>query len=438
MHPQLQRELWFLLFYCALAAAAGYLFDLSVLFISVVLFSYIIFTFKNISRLHQWLLKREQTQLPDSKGYWGEIFHQLYIMEKTINKNKDALNKTIRRFQEATSALPDAMIILNKDKHIDWSNKAAESLVGIRYPQDANQAISNLFRNPAFMRYLNKKDYSRELHIASPEHPAKKLSVQIIPYVKKQLLIICRDISHINKLEEMRSNFVANASHELRSPITVISGYLETIKDNPPTDPEKLTKITKTMYNQSKRMERLVSDLLSLSKLETRPTDQHDNVVEIAALLTAIKESATLLSGDKQQQITLDIKSDTNLRGNYEELYSLFSNLVNNAVRYTPDKGEILISWEVTDGQGLFSVKDTGTGIPQQHIPHLTERFYRVNVDRSRATGGTGLGLAIVKHILERHDGRLNIVSELNVGSTFSCIFPETRLIKEGNPQQDS
>jgi len=431
MHPQLQRELWYLSLYIIIAAAVGYVFDLYILFICIVLFSYIIFTLNNISKLHNWLLQRDKADPPDSHGYWREIFNQLFLLEKARSQNKHILNETISRFQEATSALPDAMIILNKDRHIDWSNTAAQTLVGIRYPEDTNQPISNLFRSPLFMRYLNKKDYTQVLNIASPEHPNKQLSVQIIPYVKNQTLIICRDISHVSRLEAMRSDFVANASHELRSPITVISGYLETLEASTPSDPQKLKKILNTMHGQSKRMERLVSDLMSLSKLETRPTDQHDSVVDIAALLTAIKESAILLSGDKQHNIQLNILSNTDITGNHEELYSLFSNLINNAVRYTPAGGDINISWDIKNKQAIFTVEDTGAGIPAQHIPHLTERFYRVNVDRSRESGGTGLGLAIVKHIIERHEGRLDISSELNVGSSFSCIFPSTRLVKD-------
>ncbi len=430
MHPQFQRELWFLAFLIFFAAVIGSTFDLSVLFISIVLFAYIIFTFLNISKLHHWLLHRKNEPLPEGRGYWGEIFHELFLMEKTHAKNKLILKETILRFQDATTALPDAMIILNKHQQIDWSNNAAESLVGIRYPEDMKQPISNLIRTPEFMKYLNKQDYHQILNIPSPEHPAKQLAVQIIPYVKGQILIICRDISHISKLEEMRSSFVANASHELRSPITVISGYLETMQHNLPSDPDKLRKIINTMYRQSKRMERLVSDLLSLSKLETRPTDQHDNEIDISALLIAIKESAIVLSDDKKHDIELNINTRSNISGNYEELYSLFSNLVNNAVRYTPGKGHILILWEEIDKQMIFSVTDSGHGIPMQHIPHLTERFYRVNVDRSRESGGTGLGLAIVKHIVERHDGRLEITSKVNVGSTFRCIFPTTRLVK--------
>ncbi len=430
MHPQFQRELWFLAFLIFFAAIIGSAFNLSVLFISIVLFSYIIFTFLNISKLHHWLLHRKDEPLPEGRGYWGEIFHELFLMEKKHAKNKLILSETILRFQDATTALPDAMIILNKYQQIDWSNNAAESLVGVRYPEDTHQPISNLIRTPEFLKYLNKKDYNQVLNIPSPEHPTKQLAVQIIPYVKGQTLIICRDISHITRLEEMRSSFVANASHELRSPITVISGYLETLQHHLPDDPEKLAKIISTMYGQSKRMERLVTDLLSLSKLETRPTDQHDNEIDIPALLTAIKESAIILSDDKKHNIELNIKTKSNITGNYEELYSLFSNLVNNAVRYTPNEGHISILWEEIDNQMVFSVTDSGHGIPMQHIPHLTERFYRVNVDRSRETGGTGLGLAIVKHIVERHNGRLEISSKMNVGSTFRCIFPTTRLIK--------
>ncbi len=430
MHPQFQRELWLLVFLIFFAAIVGSAFDLSMLFVNLVLLAYIIFTFLNISKLHRWLLHRKNEPLPEGRGYWGEIFHELFLMEKKHAKNKLTLSETILRFQDATTALPDAMIILNKHQQIDWSNNAAESLVGVRNPEDTQQPISNLIRAPEFMKYLNRKDYSKALTMPSPEQPTKQLAVQIIPYVKQQTLIICRDVSHINKLEEMRSSFVANASHELRSPITVISGYLETLQHHLPDNPEKLAKIINNMYDQSKRMERLVTDLLALSKLETRPTDQHDNEVEIPALLTAIKESAIILSDNKKHNIELNIKTKSNISGNYEELYSLFSNLVNNAVRYTPNKGHISILWEEIDKQMVFTVTDSGHGIPKQHIPHLTERFYRVNIDRSRESGGTGLGLAIVKHIVERHDGRLEISSKINVGSTFRCIFPTTRLIK--------
>lgn len=429
MHPQQQREIWLLITVIVISAIIGGIIGYPFAAVALVLLIYIFYTQRNLLRLHSWLLKRKKGHLPEVQGFWGELFNEIYVLEKDARRNKASLKDTIIRFQQAAKAIPDGMIILNKRSQIDWANYAALTLLGVNYPDDSGQPISNLIRSPQFLAYLNNKDFTHALTIPSPEHPTKTITIRIIPYVKSQKLIICRDVTHVAKLEDMRSHFVANASHELRSPITVLSGFLETMLESPP-GPDKLKPALQTMYEQAKRMERLVADLLALSRLETKPTDQHDEVIDVVAMLGSIKEAADLLSSN-QHTITLHINTDIQLKGNHDELHSLFSNLVNNAVRYTHKDGQIDIYWRISDNEAEFCVSDNGPGIARQHLSHLTERFYRVDIDRSRESGGTGLGLAIVKHVLERHEGKLSIESELNKGSTFCCTFPPQRTVKQ-------
>ena len=245
----------------------------------------------------------------------------------------------------------------------------------------------------------------------------------------EHLMDTCADrADDISKLEEMRTNFVSNVSHEMRSPLTVLSGYLEIFSDNPPKDEKNFKLAIDNMYQQAMRMQRLVTDLLALSKMETAPVE-HTKSVNVSTLLITLKENAEVLGQDKQHTITLKTDEKLSLRGNIDELHSLFSNLINNAVRYTPEHGRITISWQILNNEAVFSVSDDGPGIASQHIPHLTERFYRADIDRSRESGGTGLGLAIVKYAVERHDGRLEIRSTLGKGSTFTCYFPSQRFL---------
>lgn len=335
----------------------------------------------------------------------------------------------LTRFQEAAAALPDGMVILNKRNKIEWANPAACRMLGIVFPDDVGQVINNLLRHPDFLQYLLANDFSREIRLSSPRKAEQTMLLQIIPYGSSQKLIICRDVTHVSKLEAMRSQFVGNVSHELRSPITVLSGYLETFRHIQINNSKDLERPLYNMTDQVKRMERLVTDLLMLSKLETEPVKFTNNVVNVPGMLSLIKESAELLSGDKQHVLHFEIDEHLHLLGNQDELRSLFTNLISNAIRYTPAKGQITVKWYRHTETAKFDVVDTGPGIAQQHIPNLTQRFYRVDADRSRETGGTGLGLAIVKHVLERHDGQLTIDSKLDQGSTFSCSFPAERVV---------
>jgi len=429
MHPLHQHEIRLLVFVSLAAIIVGLVIEQVLLCLSIALAIYIVFTLRHTFGLHQWLTDRENQKLPEAGGIWGEVFNEIYQMQKETAKNREHLTEALTRFQDAAAALPDGTVILNKRDEIEWSNPAANHMLGITCPDDAGQAVGNLIRQPAFIEYLGQNDFSESITIRSPVNPEYTLSLQIIPYGSSQKLIICRDITHVIRLEEMRRNFVANVSHELRSPITVISGYLETLQDMDLGNTAALEKVFLNMSGQAKRMERLVADLLMLTKLETEPVKLARNVVDMAALLAALKESAALIS-HARHKISLRVEKGLNLQGSQEELHSLFNNLINNAVRYTPEGGSIDIVWEGRGDTAVFSVTDTGPGIPERHIPHLTERFYRVDIDRSRETGGTGLGLAIVKHILQRYHARLEIDSEIGKGSTFRCIFPADRLVR--------
>ena len=423
----LQREFFLLILYIVIAAATGGLFGHSFLFILIALIVYLIFQLRNQFQLHNWLLNRS-TPLPEAHGYWGEIFNEIHLMEKDKRRNRERLNKVLARFQNAAQALPDGAIILSKYNDIEWANQTACTMLGIRAENDIGQKINNLIRNPKFGKYLKKKDYSKSITLSRPMQPEHQLEIHIIPFGSSQKLVLCKDITHIAQLEAMRTRFISNVSHELRSPLTVIKGYMEILseEDNSISDYQK--KIFTNMGGQVHRMDRLVEDLLTLTKLETESVKPNEEI-NIASMLTAIRDNAEVYGKDKNQTVTLDADSRLNLIGDNDELSSLFSNLVNNAVRYTPNNGQIDILWYVLGGKAVFSVTDNGIGIESTHLEHLTERFYRVDSDRSRESGGTGLGLSIVKHILDRYDGELNIKSTLGKGTTFICRFPIQRVI---------
>lgn len=425
MSPQQKSEIITLLVVIAASAFTGALFNQTTLFISLALFTYILFMLRNVFKLHDYLLDRKK-DLPDAKGYWGEIFNELYLIEKQQYKQQKVLSVALSRFKKAAEALPDGVIILSQNNEIEWVNPIASKSLGINFPTDSGQKINNLIRHPDFQRYLAKEKFSKTITIPTPDNVENILTIQIIPFGYKQKMVFCRDVTHIHKLEEMRTNFVSNVSHEMRSPLTVLTGYLEMFSDNAPKDEKSFKLGIENMYQQAMRMQRLVTDLLALSKMETAPIE-HTKKVDVATLLITLKENAEVLGQEKNHTITLEADQKLKLRGNIDELHSLFANLINNAVRYTQENGEIKISWKKRGDEAIFSVKDNGPGIAAHHIPHLTERFYRADVDRSRESGGTGLGLAIVKYAIERHDGRLAISSSLGEGSTFSCYFPAQR-----------
>ena len=428
MHPGLWREIWILVVVAVLSLFFGMLTGRPYLIAALGFGLYIGWTLRHLWKLHRWLLDRRAGDMPEAGGLWGDVFDEIYKLIKQASRRQDQLSGMLARFQNAASAMPDAVVVLSQGGDIEWANRSASTLLGIHYPQDAGVRLLNLLRVPGFAQYLERGEYAEPLEITSPNNREIHVSIQITPYGSSQKLVLGRDVTRLMRLEQMRRHFVANVSHELRTPLTVLGGYIETLRQMDKISMENLRKHLSTMHDQSQRMQRLVEDLLMLSKLETAPPRTQVEPVDIASLLKNLVEQATLLSGENRHDITLEADPSLKLLGNHEELHSAFSNLINNAVRYTPAGGKIRLTWHAAGDGAEFAVSDTGEGIAPEHIPHLTERFYRVDTARSRASGGTGLGLSIVKHVLLRHEGKLEIESEVGQGSTFRCLFPARRV----------
>jgi two-component system phosphate regulon sensor histidine kinase PhoR len=385
----------------------------------------------NLSILYRWLLDPKLETLPTGGGSWEYVTSNLQRFLKRQRSSEAALSEQLAQLRLASGAIPEAIVLLDDADRIEWCNARAESDLGLNVDGDTGQNITNLIRQPEFVAFLQCQDFSEPLVIRTQSaHGETVLSVQIVPYGEREKLLMARDITGWEKLETMRRDFVANVSHELRTPLTVVSGFLETLTDLDGSDPEMTRRSFHLMSQQTARMNRLVEDLLTLSRLESTSHPPREEEVDMPDLARSLYQDALALSSGRHQ-ITLHLVTESWLRGSADELRSALGNLVSNAVRYTPDKGSISLHWEVKNEYLVFSVRDSGIGIEPQHIDRLTERFYRVDRSRSRETGGTGLGLAIVKHVLIRHQARLQIDSEPGQGSTFSAIFPRERAISK-------
>jgi len=386
-------------------------------------------------RLESWLRNGRKSQPPQSWGVWGKVFDHYYQLQRRYNKRKKRLARVIREFRESTAAMPDGTVVLDVDLRITWFNGAAMDMLELAGNRDVGQPITSLVRAPEFERFMRAGDFSTPVEIDSPGRTGRRLSIRVVPYGHGQYLMLVRDVTRLRRLENMRRDFVANASHELRSPLTVLGGYLENMVDDGEI-PELWRSPLGEMQAQCRRMATLVSDLLELSRLETdAPGEPDARPVDVAALVERIRHEA-LAQTAGPRIIETDIDEHLGLAGIGNELYSAFSNLVFNAVHYTGEHGLIRIRWKrEEDGTASFSVVDDGIGIDAHHIPFITQRFYRVDAARSRLQGGTGLGLAIVKHVLQRHDGQLKISSEPGEGSEFRCIF-EAKRLREISPAQ--
>lgn len=386
-----------------------------------------------LHQLHSWLKKPVLHLMPDGTGIWEDIFAALYQDHRKNSRSKTQLSSTLERFKHAASALPDGVVVLNEANGIEWCNPPAENQLGLNLKQDENKPISYLVRHSDFVEYLHAQEQveplkSDPIKLKSWRNPEITLEIQLIPFGSKQKLLICRDVTTLEKTEIMRRDFIANVSHELRTPLTVVGGFLETLMDMDGAVPDSLKNYFGMMLDQTSRMRRIIEDLLTLSSIESNTQSPDSNEIDMQKLLQQIQNDASSLSislNKAPHNVHLSMDKSLHIKGSQEELYSALSNLTSNAIRYTPAGGDIFIDWKLRDNQAIFSVRDTGIGIEQQHIDRLTERFYRVDRGRSRETGGTGLGLAIVKHILNRHLARLEIESELNIGSTFSIVFPK-------------
>lgn len=381
-------------------------------------------------KYNRWLGRNKTTAIPDVDGIWGELYCRIHRLRERNRKSKRRLAKYLSRFQESTAALPDAVIVLTDDITIEWFNDSAKQLLNLHRSKDTGQRIDNLIRYPEFIEYLKDGDYSEPLQLISPLHDDQILQIFIVPYGVNQRLVVVRDITHLNRLEQMRRDFVANVSHELGTPLTVISGYLETLI-NDSGEGGGLSKVDQKalheVQSQTQRMKHIVSDLLLLSRLEVSENASMREQVNVSTVVAELNKQICRLNGF-DHQIGLNIQEDLRLRGCEREIYSAFSNLLTNAIKYTPVHGQIDITWSSTDnGRAVFEVRDTGMGIARHFLPRLTERFFRVDEGRSRSQGGTGLGLAIVKHVLHRHQAQLEIDSEPGKGSCFRCVFPKER-----------
>ena len=382
---------------------------------------------RHVDLLVNWLKRPTPGKVPDGRGIWDYVFALLHRFERNQTRQHQQIAKTLARFRQAGRAHPDGVVILDADHRIEWCNDTAESHLDLNVGTDAGQRVTNLVRQPEFVAYVEAGNYAHPVELRSPRGAGVILSVQIIPYGDAQKLLLSRDITRLEKLETMRRDFAANVSHELRTPLTVMSGFLETIKELQ-LDPKRSRDYLNLMTEQDTRMQRIVDDLLTLSTLESAPGPSLDERVRVAPLLDRLHAEAEALSGGRHK-IVLDAEAGFDLLGAENEIASAFGNLMVNGIRYTPAGGEVRLPWRANASEAEFSVQDTGIGIAPEHIPRLTERFYRVDRGRSRETGGTGLGLAIVKHILNRHQATLDIKSEPGKGSRFAARFPARRIV---------
>ena len=384
--------------------------------------------YRQLYRLSDWLINQRSFNPPEGEGTWEQIFEGIYRLQHRNRNKRNELAELIRRFREGAEAVPDAVIVLQRDMSIVWCNQLALRVLGLKWPADHGQRLDNLIRHPQFSQYMTAKSFVEPLELHSPMGFEQVLEFRVMPYADAQLMMVVRDVTRLKQLEQMRKDFVANVSHELRTPLTVVAGYLE-MMDSDDLPPERVwQKAHGTMLDQCKRMDSLVNQLLALSRIEGLRRPDQDKPVDIAKMLKLILTEAQALNREKQHVITLSVDENLQILGGEDELRSAFSNLVFNAVHYTPDHGEINICWQLQGTNALFTVTDNGDGIAPEHLHRLTERFYRVDKARSRKTGGSGLGLAITKHVLSRHESELMIRSTVGEGSCFSFSFNANRI----------
>ncbi|HXA93104.1 MAG TPA: phosphate regulon sensor histidine kinase PhoR [Steroidobacteraceae bacterium] len=380
----------------------------------------------NLYRLDRWLRLRSQLDPPNIGGIWGDIIGQVVRLHRRKQFHKQRLVQLFRELRRSTAALPDGVIILSSQNEIVWFNRQAARLLGLRRPVDIGLRIDNLIRSPEFVHYLHGDDFALPLIIRPPVQLDLYLALQLVPYGAGQSLLLARDVTRQMRLEAMRKDFVANASHELRTPLTVISGYLDTLADDSSIDAAWAGPI-RDMRAQARRMNAIITDLLELSRLESTDGEAPREPIDVPRMLERLHRDA-LAKNDRPRQVLLELESTDGLYGAAHEIESAFTNVLVNALKYTLPDGTVRMRWRTDDDGAYFSVIDTGIGIPAEHIPRLTERFYRVDAGRSRGEGGSGLGLAIVKHALQRHGGWLDVVSSEGKGSTFTCHFPTARI----------
>lgn len=392
-------------------------------FLAAAALAYLGWHLVNLWRLHAWL-ENPADEVPEGAGIWRQVFDAIGKMEQKNRRQNERYRNMIGEFRSLTNAFPDATLVVDENDAITWFNDAAANLLGLRSPQDLGQVVTNLLRGPDFADWLAVEDrVNSPLEMPSPKNPNRWLSLSAVSFGESQRLLIMRDVTGVHEVERIRRDFVANISHEIRTPLTVLQGYLEMLQEHPAGE---VSDAVSRMQVQTRQMKSLLDDLLELSRLQSDELQGEEAVLDVPALLMQLREQAEELSQGAHE---LDFQADQSLLlfGVAADIESAFSNLISNAIRYSPDGGTVTVRWHESEGGPALSVTDTGIGVPQRDIPRLTERFYRVGSDRARQTGGTGLGLAIVKHVLNAHQAKLLIESELGEGSTFTATFPPER-----------
>jgi two-component system phosphate regulon sensor histidine kinase PhoR len=388
----------------------------------------LVYAYINLARLRKYILSDSVESMPLPSGFWEEVFFRLQRLVRNLKQHIRSIEQQHEHFIEAFQASPNGIVMLDESDQIEWCNSIAERFFGLIFKRDVLQRINFLIRRPEFIQYLNKRNFEEPL-LMERMGPDGSLSLmlQAFPFGQERHLLLVQDVTDLQKADAMRRDFVANVSHEMRTPITVLMGFLETVQSLE-LKKDQQDQYLGMMMSQAQRMKSLVEDLLTLANLESNALPATNTEVKVETLMALLKNDAEALSQGRHT-FSFDMKSNQNLLGDEREILSAFSNLVSNAIRYTPDVGSIQVEWSINgEGQGEFSVTDTGPGIASEHLSRLTERFYRVDRSRSRDTGGTGLGLAIVKHIANRHQAQLLIESTPGRGSRFMFRFPKDRI----------
>ena len=409
----------------AVAVAGGLVFGRIDLWLLVVLAAYLLLQLVNLYRVQRWLRHRNEQSPPDIGGVWGDLIALIGRIHRRKKFHKRRMVLLLREIRRLTAALPEGLILLSREREIIWFNRTAARMLGLRRKIDFGMRIENLLRQPEFTRYLESRQHAASVVVRWTRPDERFLACHLTAAGEQQLLLV-RDVTREVRIEAMRKDFVANASHELRSPLTVISGYLDQLAADPAAASEWCAPVA-AMQRQAERMRLIVQDLLELSRLEASGEEAAREPVDVAALIERVRSECA--AGDAgRRMIGVGIESQARLLGSAQELHSVVANLVSNAVKFTPADGTVQIRWWTDARGGHLSVADNGAGIARQHLPRLTERFYRVDQGRSRDAGGSGLGLAIVKHGLQHHGARLAIESTEGQGSTFTCEFPAGRI----------
>ena len=425
-------ELWIIGGLFAAAAVTGYYTGGLLWWLAGAGALYAALNVRNAARQLKWLNNELDGPPPDAFGLWSEVSHRLYQERREAREAAREAAERVEQHERSMQALPDGIVFLDANQQIRWSNAAAQRLIGLQEPDDRGQHIDNLLRHPDFTEYRRRGDLERFIQIPGPTMPENVMMVGMVPFSAGEFLLVCRDVTERVRIDRVRRDFLSNVSHELRTPITVLGGYLEMLQDAAAEDElsGRWKRPVEAMNDQATRMRHLVEDLLLLSRMESLGHPDSREEIDIDLLAAQIEEEAHALSGMLGHRIELAVQPGTRVSGSVSEFRAMFSNLVRNAIQYTPAGGLVRIEWRVDEDAAWFVVADEGEGIETEHLSRLTERFYRVDTGRSREAGGTGLGLAIVKHALVHYDGELEIESEPGRGSRFACRFPRDIVIE--------